>query len=111
MAHVLGSTEGGPFADFLTFVTEAFRVLRAHGDLLLTLFALMAGCGLPELESVDEVDWMRKALRYGMSDAQASSEIVELVHACLNTKATQVNEVRRMRACVDSDVGGGGAKK
>jgi hypothetical protein len=93
MAHVLGSTEGGPFADFLTFVTAAFTVLRAHGDVLLTLFALMAGCGLPELETVAEVEWVRRALRCGLPDEAAAAEMVELVHACLNTKATQVNEV------------------
>lgn len=96
MAHVLGSTEGGPFNDFLTFTTAAFNVLRRHSDLLITLFALMVGSGLPELTSAEEVGWMRTVLRYGMPDAQAAAEITELVHACLNTKATQINEMFHM---------------
>lgn len=95
MAHVLGSTEGGPFNDFLTFTTAAFNILRRHSDLLITLFALMVGSGLPELTSVEEVGWMRTVLRYGMSDAQAAAEITELVHACLNT-----SEVDAVDSCL-----------
>ena len=96
MAHVLGGPDAPAFRDFLEMGKTAFNVLRHNGDLLITLFALMVGCGIPELATVSEVDWMRNALRFGMSDEEAARDWEKLVHDCLRTTATQINDVFHM---------------
>ena len=96
MAAVMGGREGGPFRDFLELGKAAFNVLRRNGDLLITLFSLMVGCGIPELSTPDEVDWMRDALHYGKSDEEAGAVWAQLVDDCMKTKATQVNDMFHM---------------
>eukprot|EP00158_Paraphelidium_tribonemae_P000016 Partr_v1_DN10954_c0_g1_i1_m63471 putative Phosphatidylinositol4,5-bisphosphate 3-kinase catalytic subunit len=96
MAAVMGGPEGGAFRDFLEMGKAAFNVLRANGDLLITLFSLMVGCGIPELSTPDEIDWMRDALHYGLTDEEAGDVWAGLVSDCMNTKATQVNDMFHM---------------
>lgn len=63
MAHVLGNVDSGPFKDFVALSCAALNTLRKHGNLLITLFSLMVACGLEELQTDKEIDWMRKTLR------------------------------------------------
>ena len=97
MAHVLGGVDGAAFRDFLAYARSAYTVLRHHGNLLLTLFSLMLSCGLPELRTGKEIEWMRKALRLDLEDdAAAEAAFEELIFSCLNTRATQVNDAFHM---------------
>ena len=56
----------------------------------------MVGCGIPELSTPDEVDWMRDALQPRLTDEQAGDFWAALVDECLTTRATQVNDVFHM---------------
>ena len=97
MAHVLGGVDGAPFADFVHYARVAYVTLRRHSGLLITLFSLMISCGLPELRSAKNIDWMRKALRLDLEDDdEAAAAFVELIHACLNTRTTQLNDMFHM---------------
>jgi hypothetical protein len=96
MAHVLGGVEGGPYADFVRYAVAAFNVLRRHGNLLITLFSLMIACGLPELQSDAEVGWMRDALMFGKSEAEAGDAFRRIIDQCLRTRFTQVNDMFHM---------------
>ena len=96
MAHVLGTTEGGAFRDFCDYGRAAYNVLRRNGDLLITLFSLMVACGIPELSTIEEVNWMRRVLRFGATEEEAAAAWDTLVNDCLNTKTTQINDVFHM---------------
>jgi phosphatidylinositol-4,5-bisphosphate 3-kinase len=96
MAHVLGSVEGAAFRDFVQYCVTAYNTLRKHGNLLLLLFKLMIACGLPELQSEVELEWMRKALRLNMSDEAAGKEFTNIIYDCLKTRATQINDMFHM---------------
>ncbi len=101
MAHVLGGTDGAAFKDFLAYARAAYSVLRRHGNLLLTLFSLMLSCGLPELRTGREIEWMRRALKLDLGDdadacAAAEQAFEETIFSCLNTRATQVNDAFHM---------------
>jgi CRP-like cAMP-binding protein len=96
MAHVLGGADGAAYKDFVAYSRRAYNILRRSGDLLVTLFSLMVGCGLPELTSVEEVNWLRDALRFGVSDEQAGDEYEALIASCLSTKSRQLDDMFHM---------------
>ena len=96
MAHVLGSIEGAAFKDFVAYSVAAYTELRRHANLLLVLFKLMIACGLPELQSQAELEWMRKALRLELSEDEAEKHFSEMIYACLNTRTTQINDMFHM---------------
>lgn len=97
MAHVLGGQEGPAFQDFLGYACRAYAVLRRNSSLLITLFSLMLSCGLPELRTGAEIEWMRRALRLDLDDdAAAERAFREVIFTCLNTRFTQVNDMFHM---------------
>ena len=44
------------------FLTQAFMILRKHGTLILSLFAMMISTGLPELSSDKDLNYLRETL-------------------------------------------------
>jgi hypothetical protein len=96
MAHVLGGTEGAAFRDFVRYATAAYNALRAHGDLVVTLLSLMVACGLPELRTPQDIDWLRDRLMRGAPNAVAASAFNDLIYESLSSRSVQVNEVFHM---------------
>lgn len=45
--------------------------LRKHSNLLITLFMLMLSTGLPELQTYDDIEWLRTALQCDKTDQEA----------------------------------------
>jgi len=98
MAHVLGGNDGQAFHQFVELSKQAYNILRKNGNLLITLFSLMVSCGIPELSSEEEINWMRDALRFDLKndDVSAAKAFASIIQSCLNTKATQVNDMFHM---------------
>lgn len=44
---------------FRQYCEEAYLILRKHGNLFITLFALMLTAGLPELTSVKDIQYLK----------------------------------------------------
>lgn len=65
--HVInkGQTKKGQaveFQRFQSYCEQAFLVLRQHGGLILSLFAMMISTGLPELSSEKDLNYLRDTL-------------------------------------------------
>lgn len=65
--HVInkGQTKKGHAAEFQRFQSyceQAFLILRQHGGLILSLFAMMISTGLPELSSEKDLNYLRDTL-------------------------------------------------
>lgn len=65
--HVInkGQTKKGHAVEFQRFQShceQAFLVLRQHGGLILSLFAMMISTGLPELSSEKDLNYLRDTL-------------------------------------------------
>lgn len=45
--------------------------MRKHANLLIALFMLMLSTGLPELQSYEDLDHLRKSLQCGKGDEEA----------------------------------------
>jgi phosphatidylinositol-4,5-bisphosphate 3-kinase len=50
-------------------------MLRRNSKLLITLFILMLGTGIPELRKPEDLEFLKKQLYLGMSDAQAMAAL------------------------------------
>lgn len=60
------------FIDFTNLCGNAYRVLRRHSNLLLTLLAMMLPSGLPELTCVNDLEYVRKTLAVESQDEVAA---------------------------------------
>ncbi|KAJ0180330.1 hypothetical protein K1T71_003734 [Dendrolimus kikuchii] len=50
------------FKKFKEYCENAFKILRKHGHLILTLFSMMISTGLPELSSEKDLQYLRETL-------------------------------------------------
>lgn len=54
--------KGLEFKFFQEYCEKAFLILRKHGGLILSLFAMMISTGLPELSSEKDLNYLRETL-------------------------------------------------
>jgi len=59
------------FKEFQHLCGRAYLILRKHSNLLISLFTLMLPCGIPELQSIADVDYLRKTLAVDSNEAEA----------------------------------------
>jgi phosphatidylinositol-4,5-bisphosphate 3-kinase catalytic subunit alpha/beta/delta len=93
-----GRKAGIRYKQFQKLCVKAFLVLRRHANLLLALFSLMIGCGIPELRTMADLDWMYDALMFGYTEEQAAKKFLKLIHLSLKSKTTRVNHALHIMA-------------
>lgn len=59
------------FAKFQVLCGEAYLALRRHANLLITLFTMMLPAGIPELQSINDVGYLRQTLGVEKTEAEA----------------------------------------
>jgi phosphatidylinositol-4,5-bisphosphate 3-kinase len=92
MAAVLGGTSGTLFKEFEKLCCTSYNILRKYSNLLITLFSLMLSCGIPELETEQDIAWLQEKLMIGVTDEVAAKTFVARIHEALNTRTTQFND-------------------
>lgn len=53
---------------------KAYLAIRQHAGLFINLFSLLLGCGMPELQSFDDIAYLRKTLALGESHRQVGRD-------------------------------------
>jgi phosphatidylinositol-4,5-bisphosphate 3-kinase len=71
----------------------ALDTLRKNSKLLITLFILMLGTGIPELRKPEDLEFLKKQLYLGMSDAQAMAALDELIRDSMDSTRTKLNNL------------------
>uniref|UniRef100_A0A8V0ZWE8 phosphatidylinositol-4,5-bisphosphate 3-kinase n=1 Tax=Gallus gallus TaxID=9031 RepID=A0A8V0ZWE8_CHICK len=85
-----GNTE--KFGRFRQYCEEAYLILRKHGNLFITLFALMLTAGLPELTSVKDIQYLKDSLALGKSEEEALKQFKQKFDEALRESwTTKVN--------------------
>lgn len=59
------------FESFQELCGKAYVTLRRHANILITLFTMMLSTGIPELQSMDDIGYLRKTLAVERSEEQA----------------------------------------
>nr|KAF6420982.1 phosphatidylinositol-4,5-bisphosphate 3-kinase catalytic subunit beta [Molossus molossus] len=85
-----GNTE--KFGRFRQCCEDAYLILRRHGNLFITLFALMLTAGLPELTSVKDIQYLKDSLALGKSEEEALKQFKQKFDEALRESwTTKVN--------------------
>lgn len=71
----------------------ALDTLRGNSRLLITLFILMLGTGIPELRKVEDLEFLKKQLYLGMPDAQAMAALDQLIRDSMDSTRTKLNNL------------------
>ncbi|MBN3312706.1 PK3CA kinase, partial [Atractosteus spatula] len=58
-------------ARFQEMCYKAYLAIRQHANLFINLFSLLLGCGMPELQSFDDIAYLRKTLALEKSQQEA----------------------------------------
>jgi phosphatidylinositol kinase/protein kinase (PI-3 family) len=78
--------------DFEDLCVKAWKTLRNHADLLLSLPLLMLGSGLPELESLNRIEFVRKRLLLNLTtDQELEANVRELAEKAEKSFRTPMN--------------------
>lgn len=59
------------FDNFRKMCIEAFKTLRSHGNLIITVFAMLLSTGIPELKQPEDLDYIRDSLALQKDEADA----------------------------------------
>ncbi len=49
------------FSSFMELCGKAYLCLRSHANVFITLFTMMLSCGIPELQSLDDIGYIRES--------------------------------------------------
>jgi len=96
MADILGPLDKPLFKEFEVLCGKAFNILRKNANLLITLFSLMLSCGIPELETKEDIKWLREKLMPGATEEVAAETFRKLIHESIITRTTQFNDVAHL---------------
>ncbi|KAL1502865.1 hypothetical protein ABEB36_007943 [Hypothenemus hampei] len=86
------STNALEFMLFQEYCEKAFMILRKHGNLILSLFAMMISTGLPELSSEKDLQYLKETLVLSKTDEEALEHFkAKFNEALSNSWTTSVN--------------------
>jgi len=92
-ANVLGDVEGEMFKEFQRLCGKALNILRSNTKLLVTLFLLMLGTGIPELQKPEDISYMTNMMYLDRTDEEAAAEFDKLTTQSLDSTRTKLNNL------------------
>ncbi|KAJ9596012.1 hypothetical protein L9F63_012745, partial [Diploptera punctata] len=96
------------FQVFQKYCEQAFLILRRHGSLIISLFAMMISTGLPELSSEKDLNYLRDTLVMDMSEQDALTHFrSKFEEALSNSWKTSLNWASHNMA-KNNNIGHGG---
>jgi len=90
-AYVMGGKGSPLFEEFVSIACRAYIIVRRHSSIFITLFSLMMSTGIPELQTEDDMNYLRDAFLPDLSEEEASNHFRDLIYSSLATKTTQIN--------------------
>lgn len=90
-AYVMGGKDSQDFQKFLEICCNAYNILRKHASIFINLFAMMLSTGIPELQTSEDIEYLRDAFSLDFTEQQAAQKFRDLVYESLTTRTTQIN--------------------
>ena len=91
-AYVLGGIGSPKYKEFEQLCCDAFNIIRANHEIIVTLLFLMLGTGIPELSSKDDLKYIENALMLDLTDDQASNKFKEMLKTVQKMKKVTVSD-------------------
>jgi len=90
-AYVMGGKDSAHFKKFIDYCGKAYNILRRNANLFINLCAMMLSTGIPELQTAKDIEYLRSAFSYHLTEEQATEKFTKLIYGSLGTKTTQWN--------------------
>ena len=71
----------------------ALNILRENSTLLITLFMLMVGTGIPELRKQEDINFLKRKLRLNMTDDEIKADWQKLSKESRESTRTKINNL------------------
>eukprot|EP01102_Stenamoeba_stenopodia_P009928 TRINITY_DN2950_c0_g4_i1.p1 TRINITY_DN2950_c0_g4~~TRINITY_DN2950_c0_g4_i1.p1 ORF type:complete len:949 (+),score=178.17 TRINITY_DN2950_c0_g4_i1:889-3735(+) len=91
-AAVLEYPKGEFYLKFQRICKQAYNILRHNSTTFINLFQMMVSTGIPELQTSDDINYLRESFKLGASDAEAGEYFENLILESYNTKTTVLND-------------------
>ncbi len=87
---------GKRFAEFESLACDAYMILRKHANLLITMFSLMVSSGMPELQTDEDISWLRDMLMLDSADEAAAEHFKRKIEEAHGNKRVRLNDVAHL---------------
>jgi len=98
---ILGGQSSELYHEFEETACRALNILRQkkNATILVSLFSLMLCCGIPELQTESDIEYLKQKLAVSdFNDDEAAENFKKTIAICLNTKATTMNDAIHLLA-------------
>jgi phosphatidylinositol-4,5-bisphosphate 3-kinase len=90
--YVVSKKNPSNFQYFVSICVQAYLVLRRKANVFINLFILMLSTGIPELQTVHDLEYLRTAFCLGMTEEAAAEEFRNLIFSSIRMGwSTQLN--------------------
>ena len=87
---------GDRFNEFESLACDAYKTLRRHANLLITMFSLMVSSGMPELMTDDDISWLRDKLMLDSAEDAAAEDFKRQIEAAYKNTRVKLNDVAHL---------------
>ena len=92
MVESMGGSDSALYARFRSLCCEAYNILRKSANLILNLFHLMAGCGIPDVDDPSCISKVRDKFRQDLDDEAAIQFFQQLIEESVNALFPEIFE-------------------
>ncbi|KAL4490435.1 hypothetical protein ABPG72_002645 [Tetrahymena utriculariae] len=85
MAFVMGGKDGNLFRKFEEYCTQAYNLVRKSGNFIINIFLLMLEAGMPELQSPQDIEYLRNQLSINLTEQEATNKFKKEITDSLNS--------------------------
>lgn len=90
--YVMGGGDSPIFDYFVEVACEAYNVIRRCSYAFILFFMLMLSTGIPELQTKEDIRWLRNVLLLNRSDEEAREHYKGLVNAAASNVRSVIND-------------------
>ena len=87
---------GDRFQEFESLACDAYKILRRHANLLITMFTLMVSSGMPELMTDDDISWLRDKLMLDHAEDAAADDFKRQIEAAYKNTRVKLNDAAHL---------------
>uniref|UniRef100_A0A6B2KYU8 phosphatidylinositol 3-kinase n=1 Tax=Arcella intermedia TaxID=1963864 RepID=A0A6B2KYU8_9EUKA len=88
---VMGDETGKDYMRFREISSKAYVIVRKFYRIFLILFHMMLSTGIPQLRSVEDIEYLRAVFNLDCNEEAAEEKWKMLIDESLRTKTTQIN--------------------
>lgn len=93
MAYVMGGPKGDAFKTFEEFCVRGYNLVRKNGHFIISIFMLMLSAGMPELSSLNDIEYLSNQLSLNLSEQEANNKFRKEIQDCLKSSWRKIDNL------------------